>query len=138
MKAPTTVPQMTHKYHPVIACRRFIRKFPFHPFLSKPGTARSYINQPDHTNTDEYLQLYIPSFPQYTYAYSDPNHEQPNYVDEHLLIPTLHWTSIYHFSNPLCLSIINTSQELEKSINDLHRLTKAVNSRQFTHVGYKN
>ena len=28
-------------------------------------------------------------FPQYTYHHSDPNAENPNYVNEHVLHPTL-------------------------------------------------
>ena len=93
------------------AYRTFKGKFPSHPFTSKPGIARDYISHPDHTNTTKYLQLFLPFFPQYRYTHSDPNTEQPNYVDEHVLIPTLHWTSYYHFSNPLCLPLINTPEE---------------------------
>ena len=46
------------------AYRTFKRKFPNHPFPSKPGTAREYINYPDHTNTTNFLQnpyLYFPT-----------------------------------------------------------------------------
>ena len=48
------------------ANRTFKRVFPNHPFPSKPGTAREYINHPDHTNTTNYLQITLPLFPQYT------------------------------------------------------------------------
>ena len=44
------------------AYRTFKRKFPNHPFPSKPGTAREYINHPDHTNTANYLQNTLPLF----------------------------------------------------------------------------
>ena len=37
------------------AYRTFKRKFPNHPFPSKPGTAREYIHHPDHTNTTYFL-----------------------------------------------------------------------------------
>ena len=44
------------------ACRTFKRKFPYHPFPSKPGTARNYINLPTHTNTTKFLQATLPLF----------------------------------------------------------------------------
>ena len=55
------------------AYRTFKRKFPNHPFPSKPGTARYYINHPDHTNLAKYLQVTLPFFPQYTLINSDTN-----------------------------------------------------------------
>ena len=48
------------------AYRTFKRKFPNHPFPTKPGTACEYINHPQHTNTKDYLAITSPSFPQYT------------------------------------------------------------------------
>ena len=72
-----------------------------------------------------------------TISHSNPNTEQPVYVDEHVLIPTLHWTSFFYFSNPFCISLNNTPHEVEKSKLDLFRLTTALTPRQFTHVGYK-
>ena len=54
------------------AYRTSERKFPNHPFPSKPGIARNNVNHPYHTNTRQH-------------------------VDEHVLIPTLHWTSFYLF-----------------------------------------
>ena len=42
------------------AYRTFKRKFPNHPFPSRPGTAREYINHPDHTNTTNFLQITLP------------------------------------------------------------------------------
>ena len=44
------------------AYRTFKRKFPNHPFLSKPGTARDLGNHPDHTNTPDFLQNSLPLF----------------------------------------------------------------------------
>ena len=83
------------------AYRTFKRKFPNHPFPSKPGTARDYANHPNHTNTPEFLQSSLPLFPQYTINHSNPQNEQPHYVDEQVIVPTLHWASFYYFSNPL-------------------------------------
>ena len=40
--------------------RNFKRKFPNHPFTTKPGTAREYIDHLDHTNTKTYLQITLP------------------------------------------------------------------------------
>ena len=117
--------------------RTFKQKFPNHPFPSKPGTAPEYINHPDHTNKTKFLQVTLPFFPQYTYDHSDPNTEQHNYVDEHVLIPTLHWTSFYVFSNPLALPLLNTLQDIERNKNVIFRLTTALTARQFTFVGYK-
>ena len=42
------------------AYRTFKRKFPNHPFPAKPGTAREYINHPQHTNTKEFLAITLP------------------------------------------------------------------------------
>ena len=72
------------------AYRNFKRKFPYHPFPSKPGTAREYINYPDHTKTTNFFQITLPIFPQYTLNQSDPNPEPRHFVEEHKLIPTLH------------------------------------------------
>ena len=44
------------------AYRTFKRKFPNHPFPTKPGTAREYINHPQHTNTKKFLQSPYPHF----------------------------------------------------------------------------
>ena len=96
------------------AYRTFKKNFLNHPFPSKLGIALDYINHPDHTNTAKFLQLSLPFFPQCTYTHSDPHTEQPHYVDEHVLIPTLHWTSYYRISNPVYLPLIDTPQEIEK------------------------
>ena len=69
-----------------------IQKFLNHPLPSKSGTAREDLNHPNHTNTSKILQVSLPFFPQNSYNHSDPNTEQQSYVDEHVLIPTLHWT----------------------------------------------
>ena len=79
----------------------------------------------------------MPFFPQYTFNQSDTNPEQQNFVDEQVLIPTLHWTSYYNFTNPLALPLLNTSQEIERNKIELFRLTTALTPRQFTHVRFK-
>ena len=60
-----------------------------------------------------------------------------NFVDEHVLIPTLHWTAYYHYNNPLCLPLINTTESIEKNKNMLYKLTTTLTPRQFTYVVYK-
>ena len=73
------------------AYRTFKRKFPNHPFTTKPGTAKECINQPEHTNTKNFLQITIPSFPQYNLNTSTTTtNDTRNFVDEHVLMPTLH------------------------------------------------
>ena len=83
------------------AYRTFKRKFPNHPFPTKPGTAREYINHPHHTNTKDFLAFTLPSFPQYTLNTPNDTNDTRSFVDEHVLMPTLHWTKYYHFTNPL-------------------------------------
>ena len=53
--------------------RTFKRKFPKTPFPSNPGTTTTFVNQPLHIDTKEFLQICLPFFPQYTYFHSDPN-----------------------------------------------------------------
>ena len=53
-------------------------------------------------------------------------------------MPTLHWTAYYHFTNPLCLPLFSTHDDIEKNKNMLYRLTATLTHRQFTYVGYKN
>ena len=60
----------------------------------------------------------------------------PHYADELVLIPTLHRTSLYNFSNPICIPLNNTPHEVERSKLHLFRLTTALTPRKFTHVGY--
>ena len=43
------------------AYRTFKRKFPNHPFPTKPGTACEYNNHPHHTNTKDFLAISLPS-----------------------------------------------------------------------------
>ena len=119
------------------AYRTFKRKFPNHPFPAKPGTAREYINHPQHTNTREFLAITLPSFPQYTLNTPHDANETRNFVDEYVLMPTLSWTSYYHFTNPLCLPLSNTSIDIERNKDMLYRLTTPLTARQFTYVGYK-
>ena len=119
------------------AYRTFKRKFPNHPFPSKPGTFREDINHPDHTNTTNILQITLPLFPQYTLNQSDSNPEPPHFVDEHVLIPTLHWTAYYKLTNPLALPLYNTTIDIERNKDELFRSTTALTPRQLTNVGYK-
>ena len=108
-----------------------------HPFPSKPGTAREYLNHPDHTNTPNYLRITLPLFPQYTLNQSDLNPEPHHFVDEHVFIPTLQWTAYYNFNNPLALPLLNTTVDIERKRNELFTLTTSLTSRQFTYVAYK-
>ena len=119
------------------AYRTFKRKFPNHPVPAKPGTAREYINHPQHTNTKEFLAITLPSFPQYTLNTPHDANETRNFVDEYVLMPTLSWTSYYHFTNPLCLPLTNTSIDTDRNKDILYRLTTPLTARQFTYVGYK-
>ena len=119
------------------AYRTFKRNFPNHPFPAKPGTAREYINHPQHTNTREFLAITLPSFPQYTLNTPHDANETRNFVDEYVLMPTLSWTSYYHFTNPLCLPLTNTSIDIDRNKDMLYRLTTPLTARQFTYVGYK-
>ena len=119
------------------AYRTFKRKFPNHPFPAKPGTAREYINHPQHTNAREFLAITLPSFPQYTLNTPHDANETRNFVDEYVLMPTLSWTSYYHFTNPLCLPLTNTSIDIDRNKDMLYRLTTPLTARQFTYVGYK-
>ena len=52
-------------------------------------------------------------------------------------MPTLHWTAYYHFTNPLCLPLTNTHDNIEKNKDMLYRLLTTLTPRQFTYVGYK-
>ena len=52
-------------------------------------------------------------------------------------MPTLHWTAYYHFTNPLCLPLSSTHNDIEKNKDMLYRLTATLSPRQFTYVGYK-
>ena len=119
------------------AYRTFKSKFPNHPFPTKPGTAREYINHPHHTNTKNFLAITLPSFPQYTLNTPYDTNDTRSFVDEHVLMPTLHWTTYYHFTYPLCLPLFNTHSDIEKHKDMLYRLTATLTPRQFTYIGYK-
>ena len=108
------------------AYRTFKRKFPNHPFPTKPGTAREYINHPHHTNTKDFLAITLPSFPQYTLNTPNDTNDTRSFVDEHVLMPTLHWTTYYHFTNPLCLPLSNTHIDIERNQDMLYRLTTSL------------
>ena len=60
-----------------------------------------------------------------------------NFVDKHVLMPTLHWTAYYNFTNPLFLPLTNTHDSIEKNKDMLYRLFTPVTPRHFTYVGYK-
>ena len=96
------------------AYRTFKRKFPNHPIPTKPGTAREYINHPEHTNKKNFLEITLPSFPQYTLNTPTIANDIRNFVDEHVLMPTFHWTAYYHYTNLLCLPLANTTESIEK------------------------
>ena len=117
------------------AYRTSKRKFPNHPFPSKPGTAREYINHPDHKNTPKYLQVTLPLFPQYTLNSSNTKPEPQNFVDGHVLIPTLHWTAYYNYTKPLSLPLHNTTLDIERKENEMYSLTTSLTPRHFTYVG---
>ena len=119
------------------AYRTFKRKFPNHPFTTKPGTAKEYIDHPKHKNTNQFLQTNLPSFPQYTLNTPTTNDDITNFVDEYVLMPTLHWTSYYHYTNPLYLPLFNTTTDNEQCKNMLYRLTTALTLQQFTYIGFK-
>ena len=117
------------------AYRTFKRKIPNHPFTTKSGTAKEYIDHPQHKNTKTFLQTNLPSFPQYTLNTPTTNDDTRNFVDEHVLMPTLHWTSYYHYTNPLYLPLYITITDNEQCKNMLYRLTTALTLRQY--VGFK-
>ena len=119
------------------AYRTFKRKFPNHPFPTQPGTACEYINHPHHTNTKDFLAITLPSFPQYTLNTPNDTNDTRSFVDEHVLMPTIHWTAYYHFTNPLCLPLSSTHNDIEKNKDMLYRLTATLTPRQFTFIGYK-
>ena len=52
-------------------------------------------------------------------------------------MPTLHWSSCYHYTNPLFLPLTNTHEDNERSKDIQYRLTTPLTPRQFTYVGFK-
>ena len=119
------------------AYRTFKQKFPNHPFTTRPGTAKIYIDHPKHKKTKQFLQTNLPSFPQYTLNTPTTNDDTRNFVDEYVLLPTLHWTSYYHYTNPLYLPLYNTITDNEQCKDMLYRLTTALTLPQFTYIGFK-
>ena len=85
----------------------------------------------------EFLTITLPSFPQYTLNTPHDTNDTRSFVDEHVLMPTFHWTSYYHFTNPLCLPLSNTHIDIERNQDLLYRLTTPLTHRQFTYIGYK-
>ena len=86
------------------------------------------------TNTQEFLQMFVPYFPQYTY-FQSTNNDQRTYVDEYSLFPTLSWSSYYHSTNPLSLPLYNNQEGNELCQTRLHHLTTAIHEKQFTTIG---
>ena len=119
------------------AYRTFKRNFSNHPFPSKSRTALEYVNHPDNTHTTNFIQITLPLFPQCTLNQSDPNPEPRHFVDEHVLIPSRHWTGYYNFTNPLTLPLYDITNDIERNKYELFRLTTSLTPRQFTYVGYK-
>ena len=119
------------------AYRTFKRKFPNHPFTTKPGTAKENINHPEHKNTKNFLEITLPSFPQYFLNTSTIPNETRKLVDEHVLMPILHWTAYYNYTNPFYLPLANTNENIEKNKKVLYRLTTSLTPRQLAYVGYK-
>ena len=111
------------------AYRTIKQKFSNNPFTTKPGTAKEYINHPEHTNTKNFLQITLPSFPQNTFNTSTTTNDTQNFVDEHFLIPTLHWTAYYNSTNPLFLPLTNTHEDNERNKNILFILTTPLTPR---------
>ena len=111
------------------------RKFPNTPFPSNPRPGQIFVDYPLHTNTKEFLQVCLPFFPQYTNYHSNPNNEQPTYVNEKALFPTLSWTSYYHFSNPLSLPLYNNPDKNELCQTRLYHLTTGLHEKQCTATG---
>ena len=108
--------------HPLVLTE--LIKFPYHRFAFKPCTTREYSNHPDHTNIANYPQVTLPCFPQYILNQFDSYPEPNNFVDEHVLIPTPHWTTFYNFTNPHALPRHNTTHDIERNKSKLFRLTK--------------
>ena len=79
----------------------------------------------------------MPSFPQYTLSIPNDTNDTRSFGDEHVYMPTLHWTAYYHFTNPLCLPLSSTHNDIEKNKDILYRLTATLTPRQFTYIGYK-
>ena len=106
------------------AYRTFKKKVP-QPILSQQNQEQpvNTSTTPQHTNTKEFLAITLPSFPQYTLNTPHDANETRNFVDEYVLMPTLSWTSYYHFTNPLCLPLTNTSIDTDRNKDMLYRLT---------------
>ena len=113
---------------------KFERKLPNTPFPSNSRPAQTFLDHPLHTNTKEFLQVCSPFFPQNNYYHSNPNNEQPNYINEIELFSTLSWTSNYHFSNPLSLPLCNNPNDNESCQTRLYHLTTALHEKQFTTI----
>ena len=112
------------------------RKFCNNPFRSNPRRAQKHSTHPFHNNTKNFLQVFLPFFPQNIHYYSDRKNEQPNYVNENALFATFSLTSFYHFSNPLSLPLFNNPDDNELCSTRLYHLTPALQEKHFTDIGY--
>ena len=63
---------------------------------------------------------------------STTTNETRSFVDEHVLMPTLHWIAYYNYTSPLYLPLTNTNENFEKNKNTLYKLTTSLTPRQFT------
>ena len=95
------------------AHRVFKRKISNTPFPSNPRPAQTFMDHLFHTNTKELPQVCLAFFPLYIYYHSNPNNDQPNYVNGNSLFPTLSWTPYYQLSNPLSFPLYNTPDDNE-------------------------
>ena len=127
---PPTQPPQLKKPQPTGYSNESI---PIHKYSATrpPGL---FFFHPLHTKIKEILQYSLPFFPQYTY-YQTTNNDQRTYVDEFSLVPTLSWTSYYHFTNPLALTLYNNPDDNEICQSRLHHLTRALHEKQFTIIG---
>ena len=88
---------------------------------------------PLHTKRKEFLQRYLPFFPQYTY-YQTTN-DQRTKVDEYALFPALSWTSYYHFTKPLSIPLYNNQEDNDLCHTRLRHLTTELPEKHFTTIG---
>ena len=108
-----------------------LTNLPHTTFPSHPQSAQSFVNHPLHTNTKEFLQICLHFLTQNTYFHSDPIDNHPHYVNEHVLYPTLSWTSFFHFTNTLSLPLDNTPYDNDHCSTQLYHLTTALTPKQF-------
>ena len=64
--------------------------------------------------------------------------DQLKYVVEHVLYPTLSWTSFYHYTNPLSLPLYNNPDDKELCQTQTYHLTSTPTAKQFTDMDIIN